>query len=57
MYKKNRAFNLSVFQLSQRNVKHLFPGLRLDICMNCDVTVNISQQGQVDAIGKTRTNS
>lgn len=34
-----------------------FLGAKPNVCVNCSVAVNISGHRQVDAIGKTRTNS
>lgn len=42
-------------------IKHELAGLLLgakpNVRMNCGVAVNISRHRQIDAIGKTRTNS
>lgn len=42
-------------------IKHelakLFLRAKLNVCINCGAAVNISRYRQVDAIGKTRTNS
>lgn len=41
----------------QRELARRFLGGKLNVCMNCSVAINISGSRQVDAIGKTWTNS
>lgn len=54
---KLELVSIYFYILLQWNMKHLFPCFKLVICMNCSAAVNISQHGQVDALGKARTNS
>lgn len=60
IYIKSIQLPSTYFQLAGK-IKHelawLFLGAKLNVCMNCSVAVNISRHRQVDAIGKTRTNS